>query len=91
MALLNINEINIHLTNLPGWALKDNAIEKEWIFIDFKESLEFINKIGEIAEKHNHHPELYNVYSKVTLRFNTHDEGGITLKDINIATNINSI
>lgn len=76
---------------MPGWALKDNAIEKEWIFIDFKEALEFINKIGEIAEKHNHHPELYNVYSKVTLRFNTHDEGGITLKDINIATNINSI
>ena len=79
------------MTNLPGWALKDNAIEKEWVFIDFKEALEFINKIGEIAEKHNHHPELYNVYSKVTLRFNTHDEGGITLKDINIATNINSI
>ena len=91
MALLNINEINIHLTKLSGWALKDNAIEKEWIFIDFKESLEFINKIGEIAEKHNHHPELYNVYSKVTLRFNTHDEGGITLKDINIAADINSI
>ena len=91
MALLNINEINTHLTNLSGWALKDNAIEKEWIFIDFKEALEFIIKVGEITEKHNHHPELYNVYSKVTLRFNTHDEGGITLKDISIATDINSI
>ena len=91
MALLNRDEINTHLTNLSGWVLKDNAIEKEWMFIDFKEALEFIIKVGEIAEKHNHHPELYNVYSKVTLRFNTHDEGGITLKDINIATDINSI
>ena len=91
MALLNINEINKHLTKLPGWSLKENAIEKEWVFEDFKEALHFINKICLISEDHNHHPELYNVYSKVRLRFNTHDEGGITKKDINIATEINSI
>jgi len=91
MALLNIDEINIHLTKLSGWVLKDNAIEKEWVFKDFKEALIFINKIGEIAEDHNHHPELYNVYSKIKLRFNTHDEGGITLNDINIATEINTL
>jgi 4a-hydroxytetrahydrobiopterin dehydratase len=91
MALLNIDEINDHLTNLPGWSLKGDAIEKEWMFKDFKEALQFINKIGTIAEKHNHHPELYNVYSKVKLRFNTHDKGGITLRDINIANEINSI
>jgi 4a-hydroxytetrahydrobiopterin dehydratase len=91
MALLNIDEINGHLTNLPGWSLKGDAIEKEWVFKDFNEALGFINKIGDIAENHNHHPELFNVYSKVNLRFNTHDEGGITLKDINIAKEINSI
>ena len=91
MALLNIDEINTNLTKLPGWILKDNAIEKEWVFNDFKEALEFINKIGSIAEEHNHHPELYNVYSKVKLRFSTHDEGGITLNDINIATKINTL
>ena len=91
MALLNIDEINVHLTNLTGWSLNGDVIEKEWVFKDFKEALLFINKIGDIAEKHNHHPELFNVYSKVKLRFNTHDEGGITKKDINIATEINSI
>lgn len=91
MALLNINEINIHLTKLSGWVLKDNAIEKEWVFNDFKEALDFINKIGSIAEERNHHPEMFNVYSKVKLRFNTHDEGGITLNDINIATEINTL
>ena len=91
MALLNIDEINTQLTNLSGWSLNGVAIEKQWVFKDFKEALLFINKIGDIAEKHNHHPELFNVYSKVKLRFNTHDEGGITKKDINIATEINSI
>jgi 4a-hydroxytetrahydrobiopterin dehydratase len=91
MALLNIDAINNHLTKLSGWSLKNDAIEKEWIFKDFNEALQFINKMGEIAEKHNHHPELHNVYSKVKLRFNTHDEEGITLKDINIANEINSL
>jgi 4a-hydroxytetrahydrobiopterin dehydratase len=91
MALLNIDDINAQLSNLPGWFLKDNAIEKQWVFNDFKEALNFINKIGGIAEKHNHHPELFNVFSKVILRFNTHDEAGITLKDFNIAREIDSI
>jgi len=91
MGLLKIDEIESYLTNLPGWIFNENAIEKEWIFKDFKEALKFINTIGGIAEEFNHHPELYNVYSKIKLRFNTHDEGGITLKDINIAKKINSI
>lgn len=91
MAILSIDEIDTHLNQLPGWSLNDNALEKEWIFKDFNEALEFINKIGAIAENHNHHPELFNVYSKVKLRFNTHDEGGITQKDVKIAAEINSV
>lgn len=91
MTLLNLDEIKIHLSEFHGWNFIDNAIEKEWIFTDFKEALQFINKIGAIAEKHNHHPELYNVYSKVRLRFNTHDKGGITETDFKIAREIDSI
>lgn len=91
MTLLNVIQINKQLTNLPGWALENNSIVKEWVFKDFTAALQFINLIGEIAEKHNHHPELFNVYSKVKLCFNTHDEGGITQKDIDIALEINSL
>ena len=91
MAVLNSTQIHTYLQELSGWTFKDNAIEKEWTFKDFKEALLFINKIGEIAEKYNHHPELFNVYSNVKLRFNTHDEGGVTEKDIHIAREINSI
>lgn len=91
MTVLNSEQIDTQLQELSGWTFKNNAIEKEWTFKDFKESLLFINKIGDIAEKHNHHPELFNVYSKVILRFNTHDEGGVTEKDIHIAKEINSI
>ena len=91
MAVLTSQQIHAHLQELSGWTFRNNAIEKEWTFKDFKEALLFINKIGDIAEKHNHHPELFNVYSKVILRFNTHDEGGVTEKDIRIASEINSI
>jgi 4a-hydroxytetrahydrobiopterin dehydratase len=91
MTVLNTEQITKHLNKLHGWSFNENAIEKEWSFNDFKEALQFINKIGEIAEKHDHHPELFNVYSTVKLRFNTHSEGGVTDKDINIAKEINAI
>jgi len=91
MKVLTINEVNHHLKNLDDWQLDNNAIKREWIFKDFSEAVDFINMIAVIAENHNHHPEIYNVYNRVSLRFNTHDAGGITEKDINIAKEINKL
>jgi 4a-hydroxytetrahydrobiopterin dehydratase len=88
MTKLSNDEINQRLENLNGWYLKEQAIEKEWGFKDFKQAMKFINKVANIAEELNHHPEIFNAYSKVVLRFSTHDEGGITEKDFEIAQKI---
>jgi len=91
MRLLSKEEINKHIDFLNEWQLDGDAIRREWIFKDFLEAMDFINTIAAIAENHNHHPEINNVYNRVSLRFNTHDAGGITEKDINIAKEINKL
>jgi 4a-hydroxytetrahydrobiopterin dehydratase len=91
MQILNAEEINLRLKDLDGWTLDQDAIKKEWQFSDFKEALKFINRIGALAESHDHHPELFNVYNKVILRFNTHFAGGITEKDFKIAKDIDRL
>jgi len=91
MMLLTEQEINKSLEFLDDWILDGDAIKREWIFKDFSEAMDFINMIAVIAENHNHHPEIYNVYNRVSLRFNTHDAGGITEMDINIAKEINKL
>ena len=91
MNILSEQEINNYLESLDDWILDGDAIKREWIFKDFSEAMDFINMIAVTAENHNHHPEIYNVYNRVSLRFNTHDAGGITEKDITIAKEINKL
>lgn len=91
MNVLSELEINENLTELDDWSLDGDAIRKEWEFKNFSEAMDFINMMAVIAEKHDHHPQLFNVYNRVTLRFNTHDAGGITEKDINIAKELDKI
>jgi len=73
------------LEGLNNWEFKNNGIEKEFNFKNFTEALGFIVQVGVNAEKSNHHPELFNVYNKVTIRLTTHDSGGVTDKDIDLA------
>lgn len=91
MQVLSEEQVNRHLDSLDDWELDNDAIKRDWIFRDFSEAMDFINMIAVIAENHNHHPEIYNVYNRVSLRFNTHDAGGITEKDIAIAKEINKL
>lgn len=83
--------IRIELQSLSDWDFIENAIEKKFLFKDFAAALGFIIQVGLIAEKKNHHPELYNVYNKVTIRLSTHDAGGVTNKDFELAKAINAI
>lgn len=78
-------EAKPELEKLTGWKFENSGIEKKFVFKDFKESLVFINKVGALAEEHNHHPELFNVYNKVNIRLSTHDYNGVTNKDFNLA------
>jgi len=70
----------------------NNELVADWVFNDFKTALNFINKVGALAEIHDHHPQIINTYNKVQLRLTTHDEGGIiTEKDIKLAAAIEKI
>jgi 4a-hydroxytetrahydrobiopterin dehydratase len=91
METFNQESIQSQLLNLKDWAFVDNAIEKNFKFSNFIQALGFIVQVGVLAEKNNHHPELFNVYAKVKIRLNTHDANGVTVKDINLAMAIDKI
>ncbi len=91
MTVYNENSALPFLANLDNWQFKNNAIEKHWVFKNFPEALAFIVKVGVESEKVNHHPEIFNVYNKVTLRLSTHDSGGVTNKDFALAKKIDEL
>ena len=81
------------LSNLDKWdSVKDKAITKTFVFKDFKEALGFVNQVGDLAEQHNHHPDIHMVeYKKVKVVLTTHSAGGITEKDISLAKEIDKL
>jgi 4a-hydroxytetrahydrobiopterin dehydratase len=85
------DKIQSQLKELKDWGFVDNAIEKKFKFLDFTQALGFIVQVGLMAEKRNHHPELFNVYNKVSIRLNTHDANGVTEKDFDLAKAIDLI
>ena len=91
MNLLSEQEIKERLKNVENWTRDDKAIKREWIFQDFVEAMDFINMIAVICEAHNHHPELFNVYNRVSLRFYTHSANGLTEQDFAIAEEIDKL
>ena len=68
-----------------AWNEVDDALERTFEFDDFRGALAFVNRIGELAESENHHPDIAIHYSKVTLRWWTHTAGGITDRDRELA------
>jgi len=78
---------------LPGWSevTGREAIAKTFTFKDFSEAFGFMSRVALAAEKHDHHPEWRNVYKTVEVVLATHDAGGITALDIELATAMNAI
>lgn len=81
------------LKALPGWALCADglAIEVELEFGDFSEAFGFMARVALYAEKTDHHPEWFNVYNKVQVRLTTHDAGGLSVRDVDMAHFIDGI
>jgi len=89
---LTYPEIQAALAKLPGWALADDVISKTFRFASFTQAIGFITEMAFACEKANHHPDLSNVYSKVTIRLNTHDAGNkVTQKDLDLALEIEKL
>jgi len=75
-----------------NWILKEHALEKEFQFLDFSQALEFVNKVGQIAEDMQHHPDIaIYQYCKVRIASTTHDAGSVTEKDHILARKIDEI
>jgi len=71
--------------DLPGWTGGDDFITKIFKFDDFAQAFGFMSQIAIIAEAMNHHPEWYNVYNRVDVTLTTHEAGGVTDKDVDLA------
>lgn len=88
---MNLGEISKRMQNLNNWFLEGESIQKVFNFRDFKDALEFANKVGEIAEKRQHHPDMLIEYNKVKLTLTTHSKKSLTEKDFEIAEEIDSM
>jgi 4a-hydroxytetrahydrobiopterin dehydratase len=82
-------EIKEALQKIPGWTLQDGKLTREWTFKDFIQAMEFVNKIATLAEAAGHHPDIDIRYNRVHLSLVSHDAGGITQRDANMAKQIN--
>lgn len=82
---LDASEITERLAALPGWAVRDGKLHREYKFADFVEAFGFMASVALIAERMNHHPEWSNVWASVVIDLTTHDAGGITAKDFALA------
>ena len=91
LAKLSDEQIKKELANLPGWSVVNGKLHKDFVFKDFIEAFGFMSTAALHIEKMNHHPEWFNVYNKVKVDLTTHDAGGITQNDINLARTLNSI
>jgi 4a-hydroxytetrahydrobiopterin dehydratase len=87
MEKLTIDELKNALKRLPDWELvKDReAIRRRFMFVDFDAAFAFMTRVALLAAKMDHHPEWFNVYNRVDVTLATHDAGGVTQKDVDLA------
>ena len=91
--MMRLSQIDIdeQLKNLPGWSIVNEKLHKEFQFESFNQAFGFMTRAAMEIEKMNHHPEWFNVYNKITIELTTHDAGGITKNDVNLAKILNSL
>jgi 4a-hydroxytetrahydrobiopterin dehydratase len=84
-------EIAQALGDLPGWAIKDHKLHRDFTFADFVHAFGFMATAAIAIEKMNHHPEWFNVYNRVSVDLTTHDVGGISARDFELARALDAL
>ena len=81
------------LAAAPAWSEVSgrDAIAREFKFTDFSAAWGFMSRVALLAEKHDHHPEWFNVYNRVTITLSTHDAGGLSARDFQLAAAIDRV
>ncbi len=89
---MSFEEIETRLRNVKNWNRSGNSLEKEYEFKDFRQAIQFVNKVADVAEAENHHPNiLLHDWNKVRLTLSTHAVSGISQKDFSLASKIDEI
>jgi 4a-hydroxytetrahydrobiopterin dehydratase len=88
MQRLDEQQIAQRLARLPGWQRQGDEIRRTFSFADFAQALAFVNRVGALAEAMDHHPDIDIRYSRVTLALTTHDAGGLSARDFELAERI---
>ena len=88
---LDDSAIRDALTGLPGWSIASGKLHRELRFRDFVEAFGFMSSVALVAERMDHHPEWSNVYARVSIDLVTHDAGGITELDLELARRISEL
>jgi 4a-hydroxytetrahydrobiopterin dehydratase len=91
MMKLSQTDIDEELKSLSGWSVVNEKLHKEFLFESFNQAFGFMTRAAMEIEKMNHHPEWFNVYNKITIELTTHDAGGITKNDVNLAKILDSL
>ena len=89
--LLDDDDLSSALKKCPEWDYEKNAITRTVEFEEFMEAVDFVNDLAEISEEAQHHPDIAIKHTKVTLRLTTHDAGGVTDLDIELAQRVDNL
>ncbi len=81
MPKLSQTEAEQRVKNLSGWTLHGDEIRKQYTFKDFPAAIAFVDRLAPVAQAADHHPDILITYTRVTLTYSTHSEGGLTVKD----------
>lgn len=84
-------EIQTQLAQVPDWTLESDRLQRTYRFKDFVEAIAFVNKLVEPAEAAGHHPDIAISYNRVTVTLTTHDAGGLTQKDFDLAATLSKL
>ena len=88
---LSVSEVDELLRETPSWIRADNSIERTVEFESFREAVEFVNRVADIAEREDHHPDMCISYNKVRLVLSTHKIGGLSRNDFILAAKIDRL
>ncbi len=91
MPRLTEDEMRTALAQLPGWAFDGAALSKRFTFPTFPAAIAFVNRVARVAEQMGHHPDITINYAAVTLQLSTHDAGGVTEKDVDLAARLDAL
>lgn len=88
---LSDSEITAELESIPDWRIEDDKLYRQFLFPRFVEAFGFMASVATVCEKQDHHPEWFNVYNKVQISLTTHEAGGISERDFDLARSIDDI